>query len=764
MKSVDPTHRFLCRFWGVLFAVILAAGFIRNPASAQSGRQPARVQISFLAKTLSTLPVKGEVVLRPAEPNKEPVRLAVTSPADLSLALPPGSKWEVSAEIPGFWVAHKDLTVGSPDQPSHVTLDLWPLGSVSGVVKFKEKGIPLPKKILVKTLAVPSFLKRPVTPKGAVDCPVDPKGAWSCSLPATTYDLVISAEGSTPAYRWGAQVPAGKTVSLGTVELARGASVAGWVAVEEGRIEPQRCIARLDLAVAGGGNLQSISQLQRTSVEREVAKDGFFQFSGLAPGTYVLEVRQPGYPAVRSQPIRVDPGAETLLREPLILQRPLAFQMEIRPPLDWLGRPWHAQVFKLGERPPLPIVFDGRADEEGRFAVSGQSAGRFRVSVQDSLGNKLYSREHALDAGSGPQPIEVHFVTVEGKIRLGIEPLASTLWFDGRSGANAVRMEADNEGKFHGVLPREGVWRIEVQATLPGFPTWTRADVQASRSGKAKLDVALPDTRVFGRVVNEQGKPVPGADVSLQGGGLYTLEEADSAGNFEARGLPEGPVWLGAEASSQVSDLVLATLAEGNTAGPIELHLHPTRKLTGTVTSPRGPVAGSRVMIQARAPGGGGGTAVTDTDGAFQVNLSPTASRLVAVAGAPGFALRAFDAQADKPLLLPLSEDQGRLEVTLPLTSEELLRADLFLAIFQNGLPIPSSALGQWLRDHGQALDDATRTLRVPEVAPGEYRVCLLSRQLEQLVLWSSAPGGSGCASGLLAPGATLSLKPSRPG
>lgn len=747
------------------FAVLLAA-FVGAPASSQPGSQPAPVRISFLAKAASSLPVKGEVVLRPAEPNQEAVRLAVTSPAELALTLPPGSKWEVSAEIPGFWVARKELSVSSPDQPSLLTLDLWPLGSISGVVKFKEKGIPLPKKVLVKTLAVPGFLKRPATPKGAIDCPVDSKGSWSCSLPATAYDLVISAEGSTPAYRWGVKVPPGKTLSLGMVELARGASVAGWVAVEEGRIEPQRCIARLDLAVAGGGgNLQSVSTLQRTAVEREVAKDGFFQFAGLAPGTYVLEVRQPGYPAVRSQPIRVDPGSETLLREPLVLQRPLAFQLEIRPPQDWLGRPWHAQVVRLGERPPLPIVFDGRADEEGRFAVSGQSAGRFRVIVLDSLGNHLYSHEHALDAASGPQPIEVSFVTVEGKVHLGTEPLAATLWFDGRSGANAVKMEADSEGKFHGVLSREGAWRIEVQAAMPGFPTWTRADVQANRSGKATLDLALPDTRVFGRVLDEQGKPVSGADVSLRGEGLDVLTTSDSTGSFEARGLPEGSVWLGAETSSRASDLVFTTLTEGREAGPIELRLHQTRRLTGTVTSPRGPVAGSRVMILARTPRGGGGSAITDTSGGFQLDLPQEASRLVAVAGAPGFALRAFDTQAgDKPLLLPLTEEQGGLEVTLPLPSDELLRDDLFLAVFQNGLPIPRSALGQWARDHGQILDGTTRVLRVPEVAPGEYRVCLLPRRLELVLPWSTVPEGPTCASGFLAPGATLSLKPGKPG
>jgi hypothetical protein len=749
-----------------VWIALFLSGWLGRPASAQPGAELARVEIALSAQVASTLPIKGTIVLRATAAKGEPIRMAVTSPADLSLTLPPGSRWEVSAEIPGFWVARKDLIAGSPDQSTRLTLDLWPLGTVSGVVRFKEKGAPLPRQVLVRSLAAPALLKRPMAPKGAVDCPVDPKGAWSCSLPASTFDLVISAEGSAPVYRWGVQVPAGKTFSLGPIELARGASVAGWVAVEAGKIEPRRCLARLESLVAGGGSLQSLSELRRTVLEREVGKDGFFQFPGLAPGTYTLEVRQPGYPAVRSLPIRVDPGTETLLHEPLVLRHAFDFQLDIHPSLDWLGRPWRAQVIRLGERPPLPIVFDGKADEEGRLAVAGQSAGRFRVSLLDSLGNSLYSGEHSWDgADTGPQPIEVRFVTLEGRVRLGDEPLAAVLWFGGRSGATSDKMEADVDGKFHGVLPHEGMWRVEIEASIPGFPTWTWTDVRASRSGKATLEIALPDTRISGRVVDEQGKPVPKADVAVRGKDLDLLRVTDSTGNFEVRGLTAGPVWLGAQSPPRVSDRVFATLVEGRDAGPIELRLRQTRKLTGLVTSPLGPVVGSRVMILARTQDGGGGVAMTGTDGTFQVDLPEKATRVVAIVSAPGFALRAFDAQAEKESLpLPVTDQGGSLEITLPLSEDEFLRENLVLATYQNGLPVPAAVLSQWASDHGQARSLANRTLRVPEVAPGEYRVCLLPRQLELLLPWSSVPGSADCASGFLAPGATLSLKPARPG
>jgi len=690
----------------------------------------------------------------------------VASSEDLLLTLPSGSKWEVSGELPSFWVPRKTLEVGPLEPLVQLTLDLWPKGTISGIVKVKEKSVSLPKQILVKTLAAPAFAGHPVSPKGALDCPLEKNGAWSCSLPAATYDLSISAEGFVPQYRWGVQVPAGKTVSLGRIDFERGASVAGWIDVEEGRLEPERCVARLAVLVAGGANLQSVSELKRTVLQREVRKDGFFQFTGLPPGTYSLEVQQPGYPATRVSPVRVDSGVETFLREPVVLKRALELQFEVNPPQDWLGHRWRAQVFKIAETPPHPLVFEGSTNEEGRLTVPGQAAGRFRVSLKDSLGNSLYNGEHLIvDLAAAPQPIEVRFVTVEGTIRLGTEPLAAVLWFGGRSGATSIKMEAGAEGRFQGVLPREGLWKIEVEAEGAGFPTWARAEVHANRAGKASLDIDLPDTRIFGRVVDEQGKPVPRADVVALGESLDLYQIADAGGAFEVRGLPEGPVWLGAESGPQISDRAYAMLVDGREIGPIDLRLHPTQQVAGKVSSPQGPLAGARVIVLARTPEGGGAAATTGADGTFQVNLHKGVTRVEAIVSAPGFALRAFDAPVDEgPLSLLVTEEGGTLEIALPVSGEELQRQNLILAAFQNGMPVPGSVLSQWAYDHGSSLDEKSGLLRVPGVASGDYRVCLLPRQLEIMLPWSSVTDGADCDSGLLAPGTALSLKPGRPG
>lgn len=737
----------------------LGLGFWCIPAVAQENAEQTILEISFLFEADTELPVKGQLVLRPQKGEGEPVRQEIVSAAPLSLRLPSGSMWEVSAEIQGFWVRRTVVALGPPAQAARLSLALWPLGKISGVAKVKGAKEALPRQMLVETLAAPAFAKRPSAPKGTLDCPVDEKGNWSCSLPAATYDLVISAKGLTRHYRWSVPVPPGKTVHLGTIELERGASVAGWVAVEEGGIEPE-CIARLSPLVAGGADLKSAAKLDRTAREQKVRKEGFLQLTGLAPGNYALLVEQPGFAPVRINPVRVDPGAETFLREPILLRRPLDLQFEIIPPVDWLGQPWRAQVIRNRELPPSPIVFQGAVGEDGRLTVSGQSGGRFRIGIRDSLGNTLYSNEHWADSSNaGPHSIELHVVSVEGRVRLGDSPLAATLWFGGRSGATSSKMESDEDGWFHGVLPQEGLWRIEVQATEPAITTWTRAEVDASRAGKASLDIVLPDTRVFGRVVDEVGKPVAGADVVIQAESESLFSTADASGRFETRGLPEGLVWLGAETASRVSNRAFAVLAEGSSAGPIELRLRPAKLVTGRVVSSQGPVTGARVLLLAGDADGGGAQAVTDTSGTFQVDLPKEVTRIEAIVSAPGFALKAFGGlSGNEPLMLSVAEEAGGLALALP-PGVEVMRKSLVLAAFQDGFYIPGSVLNQWAFDHGGQGTE----FRIPKLAPGHYAVCFVPQYLAGALLMASVPSGSGCDTGILAPGAILSLQPKLP-
>lgn len=733
-----------------------------SSAFAQIADPLAAVEIAFVQKSASNLPVKGEIVLRPVQEGREIRRTAISSLEPVQLELPTGTEWEISADLPGFWSPRQTLRVGQPGAPSRLALEIWPRGSVSGVLKVKEKGVARPKHVLVKTLAAPSFLKRPSAPPGVVSCPVDDKGAWHCPLLAARFDLVITAEGFTPHYRWGVEVPSGKTLSLGTIELQKGASVAAWVAVEDGAIEPGKCKARLSPLLTGGTDLVRSVDFQRTAVEVEVRKDGFVQLTGLAAGVYALEVGQPGYPLAKAYPVRVEPGAETFLREPLILKRALEISFEISPAADWLGKPWRAQVIR--DDPALrvaPLVFDGAASPEGRFIIPGQSPGRFRVYIRDSLGNRLYSDGGLTVDGpsSAAQRIEIELIDLEGRVRLGEQPLPATLWFGGRTGSSSVRMEADEDGLFHGVLPRDGFWRIEIESREPDVQTWTRAEVRAGRSGKARLTVDLEDSRVFGRVVDERGRPVPQAQVTVMTEGADPVTTLTGEGGiFDLRALPEGAAWLGAEAESRVSGRTFVTLVEDRAVGPLELRVHPLKQLTGTVSSSRGPVAGSQVTILS-LPSGTGDGATTDTAGSFSVRIPESASHLVAIVTAHGFALQASRAEANgAPLALTVFEAGGDLEISLPWSADEFLAKGRSLAFFQNGLPLPGNIPFQWAYDQGQPLKIG-QAFRIPNVAPGEYRVCLTPQgNLSGADLFP--PETDSCDSGLLATGMTLKLNP----
>ena len=734
----------------------LAILLLTGSAAAQEQPRLAPVVIELSQKTGTPVPIQGAVVLRPAE--GEPVRVPVPSSGLLSTRLPAGSTWEVAADLPGFWGPRKTLAVGPPEQETRLVLDIWPMGTVSGILKVKQKGLQLPKQVLVKTLAAPAFAKRLPSPKGALDCPVDEKGAWTCSLPAATFDLVVSAEGFIPHYRWAVEIPAGKTRPLGTLELERGASVAGWAAVEGGAIEPGQCMVRLAPLTSGGADPKAALDVERSTVQKSVGKDGFFQIAGLAAGMYALEVRQPGHSTARVAPVRVLPQAETFLEEPLVLKRLVELSFEISPALDWLGRPWRAQVTRLetGTGNLNPIVFDGPAAEDGLLAVPGQSPGRFGISILDSLGNRLANQEMTIaDPGSTPERIEVSLFTLEGTVRLGQEPLQARLQFGGRSGAVRIQMESDEEGRFHGVLPHEGDWRVDVEAAEPRLRTAARVDIRADRSGKATVAIELPDTRVFGTVMDEQGKQVPGADVIVLSERVELSEQADPVGAFEVRGLPEGPAWLAAGQGTRSSGRTFVSLAEGRAVGPVQLRIEPMKRLQGTVVSPLGPVADARVDVIASMPAEGGGSARTDSGGSFQVEIPEKTQRVVAVVSAPGFALRAFDAAAGAPLTLAVSEEGGEIEIRLLGDDGEFLRQDLRVALYQNGLPIPGFVYGQWAHEQGQPR--SSQSLRIPNVAPGEYRICLVPMRLP--LEGDPAASGAECTSGLLFRGGTLELR-----
>ncbi len=330
-------------------------------------------------------------------------------------------------------------------------------------------------------------------------------------------------------------------------------------------------------------------------------------------------------------------------------------------------------------------------------------------------------------------------------------------------------MSADEKGRFQGVLPRGGRWEVQIDSADPALHTSRSTKVEPDRAGRAKIEIALPDVELFGRVVDEDGRPVAGAEVSMDMEHSSDSVRTDASGSFSSRGLEVGFVTLVAKASSpqgkSLSDAATALLKDGEETGPIDLHLRRMRALAGRVVSPAGPVIGASVSA---VPAGSERfeveEATTDLAGSFTVQVpAQTASAFVYVS-APGDAFRAFQVSVDgSPAVLAVDASAGTLEVAVPYSRDEIDEKNLSPPWFlQNGIPVPAAFLRRWALGHGEAYSDPAYTaLRIGNLAPGGYQVCFAARPLvvdAHRAGWTSPPGS--CASGVLGSGGTLRLAP----
>lgn len=651
-------------------------------------------------------------------------------------------------------------------------LPLWPVAKASGVVKV-EKGESRPKELKLEIRATGNRTTLRDVPVSQVSCPVADNASWSCELPAAALDLVLTAEGFVPHYGWGVPFKAGEDRPFGVVELKRGASVVGWVTVEEGSPAPG-CRVRLSPLVAPGGRRDPATEkIKRLTLEAAVNERGFFQITGVPPGSYLLEAEQPGFATARMSPLEIWEKSETSLQQPLVLRRPLNIELQIVPAVDWIGKLWKISVARRSDFSasfdPAP-VYEGPADEQGRMTLRGQAPGTFWIVVSDSADNQLYNDFGVpiQEPGDAQRVIEIGAVSVRGRVLFGKEPLAATLSFGGRSGAVRVAMESDEEGSFDGMLPRDGAWRVYVRSADGEVEANTKVSVEANDQGRALVTVSLPDTHLFGRVVDEQSKPVAGASVQIETGQDGQQVWSDAQGRFEVRGLPPGLLTAAAKlyrpSGSATSEPAQVFVAEGQPTGPVELRLRRSKPFLGQVVSARGPVPGASLEIFSRRPAAWfASSARTGLDGSFSAQVPEPTEAVVAVVSAPGNALKVFEVEATgAPVTLSVPSVGGALEITFHETEEAVRTGDLLLLYFQDNLPLSLQTLRQWALGHGVSFytPGPPGRLHYPSLAPGDYRVCVVQSTIVpdgEVSSWIDKTGR--CASGRLEGGETLRLE-----
>jgi hypothetical protein len=310
-------------------------------------------------------------------------------------------------------------------------------------------------------------------------------------------------------------------------------------------------------------------------------------------------------------------------------------------------------------------------------------------------------------------------------------------------------------------LIRDGHWRIEVKA--PPLSLEVHRTIEA-RNGRAEIEIEIPTTRLFGRVIDAAGHPLAKAMVTaLDRDGANQWVFADASGQFEIRGVAPGQVTLGSEARSGgfFSEERLLTLPRGGELGPIELALRAPLRFAGRVTSARGAESGARVTVLGVGPIRYDYVeSRTAKDGSFEAEVPTAVEDAVAVVGAMGSALTAFKIQAGRKVDLSIPKIGGTVEISFgPSFGRRVAEGDLSLLLLQNGLELPQPKLADWANRHGEPTSRG-QDRRFSDLAPAEYSACLipLSAQLDLVRSGWSPKLAAECRSGSLAPGGTLRL------
>ena len=685
------------------------------------------------ASSGATVEIVAESISVESEPRA--FTLPVSGPAELRL---PDGLWTLSVGGERFWAPPATLRA---EAGVSAEMTLYCLGSALVTVDLDDRTEP--DRVVVDFVETAYRDRDDVGLRGRLDC--RPAGdRWACPVPVGVFDLALRAKQHAPRFLWERSIHRHPAVDLGRVALERGASLTGEVRRADG--EPVPKSARVRLERPG----------RKKVVTAEVSPWGFFLLSGLEPGDYRLRVEAEGF-ADAIEPVRLQPNTEAGLLRPLVLRRPVDVTFRLEPPHDLVGEPWRLDLL---DQAPLPSrVAGGRTDDGGLWRAAGLAPGDYRLLVSSADGSRVATHELAVDESTDIVSIEIASVWVEGRVTLGDEPLSATLSFGGRDGIVSVSMVTDDDGRYTGLLPRDGAWAVDVESSDPKiFRRLGGVEVDPLGGSVARVDIELPDTLIEVEVVDSLGEPVPGASVfAMRWEPPFESpsgERVDEDGRLLLRGFAPGTFRLEAldhsTGTSRRSDAVEVILDEDAPDASARLMLRETVELTGRLVTARGSAVPG-ATIHAHATGGAVGlhvpTAESGADGRFRLDLPEGTVQAELTIYAPGFVLERVDVTArpgqEETIVLAPASAGGTLRLHVPPAAgrwrpplrdaPELRRP--------NRRASAGFASGLYVQGRSVTAD----ILEVPAMPAGDYSLCL-------------PDDPTACEVGLLLPGLVLDL------
>lgn len=729
-----------------LLGVAVALLWTPTPLLAQD--QPATLEVELHLEAQKETASAAQPTLAPASvqlrslQHDEVIEALVAVPGRARFTVDLGNAVELRVEVPGFWASARIVHVAEPAMV--VPIRLRPTAAVTARVTVPQ-GHSLPEALEVRFQSAPDA-PAPLDGEYSLICPLTDgeltEGELRCEIPAGSLDLHFRAPGFITAHRWGVSLSPHQRKEIGVLELRPGASVVGRVTAVGEDFDPQAVEIEL-LPNRAGLALDDARRPGALKHRVRANSRGFYELTEIPPGSYTLVALHAGYAPARLKPVRVQEGVELELRT-LELERPRSLVVRLAPPRDPFGKPWRIRLLQPGGLPgQWSETATDTPDEQGVVQVSGLMPSLHRLEILDRRGAVWHAERIELTASTNVLEVELPFQRLEARVTLAGEPLEARVIFRGIEQGQAIAKDSDAEGKVYVFLPdRDGPWDVDVESDEPTL----RARVEDLRVEKApdepwaKAEIEVPDTRIFGVVVDEQGLPVPGALVDIRGPGRWASEQVLARGSnaqFELRGYPAGLWNLEArhqeakDAPSFSAPLTEVLVMENVPAGPVRLVARREQILHGRVVSPEGiGIPGTLVVagleqperltrsIQHRATG---------LDGHFTLRLPARVPAVQLQMFPPGFV--AYQVRVELPRADPIvlqaetvggtlivqwaEEQRGRASSTESLKSSVALFGEF---LFYNPY------LDIWAGMH-EVADD--RRLVVPNLEPGTYTACL---------------------------------------
>jgi hypothetical protein len=386
--------------------------------------------------------------------------------------------------------------------------------------------------------------------------------------------------------------------------------------------------------------------------------------------------------------------------------------------------PWHVDLIRRVDfGTGSESAGRGVASAEGIFEAQDQAEGPLRVVVLDGHGNIYATREISVVSAGAEQVFTLDVAALDGIVELGERPLPSaSLLFGGSGGKEKVRASANEEGRFHVVLPHRGKWPVDVESNVESVA----ASTEVSVSDDAKdITIRLPSTEVAGWVSNSSGQRSTTANVLLLSAGKPMVRSTDQDGAFHFRGVTAGEIVLSAtdRISGEYSPHLSAVLPKDGRVEGIELEMNSLRTIRGVVRLGGHPVIGASVIGYAFAGGSAKqDRAVTDINGAFAFDVPASAPEMNLMVAALGRVFHPFQVAAGEPVTLDLAPAGGELQLRWSgvITPHR---------VFFNDVPVHLHDLMEWSRANDRRPEPGSIVL--PSMAPGRYQFCIQARCVE---------------------------------